>query len=318
MRVFITGAGMIGSYAAAELKAGGHEVTFLDPVPNEAYIRSVVPGTVEIRRGDAADFPTLMEALLSARFDCVIHTAGMIGGLAQRNFWRAMQANVVSTLCVAEAAHLAGAPRVIYCSTHGVYDTDRCKDRPMDESSPTSNDTVYGAGKLSAENILHAASGAYGLDVIILRFSNVYGRGSYVGGSTGGQAFNALIEPVALGQTGAILPAIKGRGEWLYVKDAAVALRLATERSERSGYLVACVGTGTLTTEQDVMEAIRQEVPEARFEEPAVNGPVSRARERFQPYDLGQAREALGYTSQWNLRQGVADYIREMRGARPA
>ena len=316
MRVFITGAGMIGSYAAAELQSRGHEVTLLDPVPNEAYIKSVASGPIDVRRGDAADFPTLMEGMLSQHFDCVIHTAGMIGGLAQRNFWQAMRVNVFATMCVAEAAHLAGVPRVIYCSTHGVYDVDQCKDKPMDESSPTSSESVYSAGKLSAENILHAARGAYNLDVILLRLTNVYGRGYYIGGSTGGEAFNALVEPVALGQTGKILPAGKGQGEWLYVKDAAIALRLAAERKD-SGYLVACIGTGVLTTEQDIVQAVREVLPDARFEEPPVSGPVSRAR-RFQPYDLTHAQQTLGYTSQWDLRQGVADYIREMRALRDA
>jgi nucleoside-diphosphate-sugar epimerase len=214
---------------------------------------------------------------------------------------------------VAEAAHLAGVSRLVYTTTHGVYDFDKCRAAPITEQSPVSSATVYAACKLSAEHLLEALSRAYGLDVIALRLTNVYGRGTYVGGSTGGEHFNALVEPVALGQAGRILPAVKGRGEWLYVKDAARALVLAAERTERSGYLVACIGTGVLSTEADIMAAVRAVIPDARFEEVPQAGPVHRAPERPQPYDLSYARQVLGYEPRWDLRAGVADYIREVR-----
>jgi UDP-glucose 4-epimerase len=249
-----------------------------------------------------------------------VHTAGLIGGVAQRRPWDAVRTNVFGTTYVLEAARLAGATRIVYTTTHGVYDFDRCRDTPITEQSPTTSATVYGACKLSAENLLHAYSRAYDLDVIALRFTNIYGRGLYVGGSTGGEHFNALVEPVASGAPGRILPAVKGRGEWLYVKDAAQALTLAVERGQRDGYLLACIGTGVLSTHEDVMAAVRAVAPEARFEE-VDTGPVHRAPERPQPYDLSHARQTLGYEPRWDLRAGVADYLDEVRmvlRARPA
>ena len=64
----------------------------------------------------------------------------------------------------------------------------------------------------------------------------------------------------------------------------------------------------------DIMAAVRERVPEARFEE-AGSGPVHRAPERPQPYELTQARPTLGYEPQWDLRAGVADSLREVREA---
>jgi len=315
MRVLITGAGLIGSYTAAELCARGHRVVLYDLAPDEAYVRSVVRQPVEIRRGDAADFPTLADLMLAERFECAVHTAGLIGGAAQRQPWKAVQVNVTGTVHVAEAARLAGTERLVYASTHGVYDFAKRTDRPMTEESPLSDATVYSACKLSAEHLLRALGRAYGLDVIVLRFTNVFGRGLYVGGSTGGEHMSELVSGPALGKVGRILPAIKGKGEWLYVKDAARALVLACERQEKSGCLVVNIGTGVLSTEQDLMAAVLEAVPSARFEEVTPSGPVHRAPERFQPYDLARARKTLGYEPQYELRSAIQDYVREVQEA---
>ena len=315
MRILITGAGLIGSYTAAELCAKGHRVVLYDLAPDEAYVRSVVRQPVEIRRGDAADFPSLADLMLAERFDCVMHTAGLIGGAAQRQPWKAVQVNVIGTIHVAEAARLAGTKRVVYASTHGVYDFSQRTGEPMTESSPVSDETVYAACKLSAEHLLRALARAHGLDVIVLRFTNVFGRGLYVAGSTGGEHMNELVSGPALGKVGRILPAVKGKGEWLYVKDAARALVLACERQEKSGYLVVNIGTGVLSTERDLIAAIREAVPAAKFEEVTPAGPVHRSPERFQPYDLALARKALGYEPRYDLRSAMQDYVSEIREA---
>lgn len=312
MQVLITGAGLIGSRAAAELIARGHEVVLYDREPNEAYVRSVVKTPVELRRGNASDFVTLLDVMLAKRFDCVVHTAGLIGGAAQRQPWTALQANVLSTIAVVEAARVAKVGRIVFTSTHGVYDHEKCKNEPINEQSPVASASVYAACKLSAEHLLEAYGKAHDIDTIVVRFANVYGRGLYIAGSSGGQHFNALVEPVARGLAGRILPAVKGRGEWLYVRDAANALTLAAERKERSGHLLACIGTGTLTTEEDIIAAIRRVVPNAKFEV-AETGPIHRAAERHQPYDLTHARRTLGYEPQWHLENGVADYLQEVR-----
>jgi len=315
MRILITGTGLIGSYAAAELTARGHRVVLYDQRPDEAYVRSVVRQPVELRRGDMSDFPSLVDLMLAERFDCVVHTAGLIGGAAQRQPWKAVGVNVIGTVHVAEAARLAGTQRLVYTSTHGVYDFAKQPDAPMTEANPVSDETVYAACKLSAEHLLRAWSRACGLDVIVLRFTNVFGRGLYTGGSTGGEHMNELVRGPALGKPGRILPAVKGKGEWLYVKDAASSLALACERKEKSGYLLVNIGTGALSTDRDLVTAIREVIPSAQFEEVAPAGPVHRAPERFQPYDLTYARKALGYEPRYDLRSAIRDYVREIREA---
>ena len=87
---------------------------------------------------------------------------------------------------------------------------------------------------------------------------------------------------------------------------------LAAERRERDGHLLACIGRGVFHIHDDTMAAVRESVPEARFEE-AGSGPVHRAPEAPQPYGLTHARQTLGYEPQWDLWAGGADCLREVR-----
>lgn len=312
MRVAIVGAGLIGSHAARQLVEEGHEVVLVDALASRDYVEDVVGIPVDLEGGDAGDVAALVDFLLRHRPDAVVHTVGLIGGLAQRAPWKAMQANVFATANIAEAARIAHVRRLVYISTTGVYDIDQCRTEPMTEESPTSSATVYPAGKLAAEHVLEAYGRATDLEVVALRVANVYGRGRYVTGSIGGQSFNALIEPVVTGQPGVVMAGAKGRGEWVYVKDVARAVCLSLLREVSQDFLVVNIGTGTLTTHEDIIAAMVEVYPQATFTELEVAS-MPALRERHQPYDLRLAEASIGYTPRWDLANGVTDYAAEVR-----
>lgn len=311
MRVAIFGAGLIGTHVCKLLVDEGHDVALFDSVASAEYVEEIVGHSVPLIRGDATDFASVMDLLLAHRIDTVVTTIGLIGGVAQRMPRAAMRANVVATMNIAEAARIAGVTRLLYISTTGVYDLDRCVSQPMTELSPTSAATVYPAGKLAAEHILEAYAKATELTVVVLRVANIYGRGHYVTGSIGGQSFNALVQPVAEGRAGVVLAGARGRGEWVYVKDVARAVCLGLKYQGSDDFLVVNIGTGHLTTHEDIINAVRRVHPDAAFDEGPLGG-VGALRQRHQPYDLSFASETLGYTPQWQLNEGVADYLAEL------
>ena len=73
------------------------------------------------------------------------------------------------------------------------------------------------------------------------------------------------------------------------------------------------IGTGEMSTGEDVVAAIQQSVPDAKFE--LTPGPNDDAiiNQRAQFLDLTRTREELGFTSEYDLNAGIADYVREMR-----
>ena len=306
MNVLVTGAGLLGAHSAAALMERGHTVTLLDAAPDEGYVRSVAGTDMRLLTGDVTELRALVE--LTRGTDAVVHTAGRIGPVAQADPHRAFTVNVMGTANVAEAARLAGARHVVFASTHGVYDWDASGETLMTESWPTTARGVYPASKLAAEHVLQAYADAGGLEVLALRFSNLFGRGHYIAGSRGGEAFNELITLAVRGETARVRAQVSGRGEWLYAKDAARAVVAAVERSGIERFTVVNVGSGRLVGPEEIIAAIRAVIPDARFGDPEPPG-----RERRRSFDLATARRVLGWEPAYTLERAIADYISEVR-----
>jgi UDP-glucose 4-epimerase len=316
LRIVVTGAGLIGTHAARRLAESGHRVALYDLAPHEGYVRSVVGAAdVALHRGDVTDLPALAALMAAQQTECVVHTAALIGGVAQRSPYGGFRTNIYGTVCVAEAARLAGASRMVYASTHGVYRLDACRDHPITEDDPKDSSGVYGASKLACEHVLEAYGHAYAMDVVLLRFTNLFGPGLFVAGSSGGQAFHAAVSAAAEGRIAPVLPSLKGTGEWLYAKDAARAVQLACERGNRRGCIAANIGSGLLADDGDVVAAIRAAVPEARFDDRNPPDRPRRSTERYQPFDLATARRELGFEPEFTLGSAVADYVQAIRAA---
>ena len=96
---------------------------------------------------------------------------------------RAIEANVVGTYNVVEAAHNAGVKKVVYSSSASVY--GNAVEEPMTEEHPFNNRTMYGATKIAGEQFFRAFNEQHGLDYVGHRYMNIYGprmdyHGAYV------------------------------------------------------------------------------------------------------------------------------------------
>ena len=96
---------------------------------------------------------------------------------------KALEANVVGTYNVVEAAHEAGVRKVVYSSSASVY--GNAVEEPMTEEHPFNNRTMYGATKIAGEQFFRAFHEQHGLDYVGHRYMNIYGprmdyKGTYV------------------------------------------------------------------------------------------------------------------------------------------
>src|SRR5688572_24411688 len=195
MRVFITAAGMIGCHTARELLDRGDEVTFFDLAPRPDYIARVVKAEVPVVRGDVRELPGVIEAVQAFKPDVIVHTAGLIAGVAQQLPYRGFEINVMGTVNVAEAARLTGVRRLVHASTLGVVDRAAPQTAPITEDFQLGgNDSVYGTSKVACEQVLRAYARHYGLELALLRFAGVYGYGHFAGGSGVGIATFDLVK----------------------------------------------------------------------------------------------------------------------------
>jgi len=311
MKVLITGGGMVGSHAARELVARGHEVTIMDAAPREDYIRQVAGPDVAVSRGDITELPGLLEIARASEPAVVVHTAALIGEAAQLLPYRGVQVNVLGTINVAETVRLLGIRRLVHASTLGVNDLAQPQPAPLPEAFPLgSSGRIYGASKVACEVLLDAYANAYGFELAMLRFAGIYGRGHFAGGSGIGREMHDLVEAGMAG-----LPAVLGKGipasyEVVHVKDVARGVAAAA-LVEPLDQRVFNIGTGRLVTPADVAEALLTVFPNASVD---VGQSRPDRHPRMQPLDLTRARASLGYDPQFDLVSGLRDLVADLQG----
>ena len=171
MRYLVTGAaGFIGSHLADALRDAGHDVVGLDCFTDyyDVELKEENARGHEVLRLDLA-----RDAVDLTGVDGVFHLAGQPGVRSFGDVFETyLDRNVLASQRLFEAAARDGV-RVVFASSSSIYgDAERY---------PTAEDVVprpvspYGITKLACEHLARATARSFGLDVVVLRYFNVYG-----------------------------------------------------------------------------------------------------------------------------------------------
>ncbi len=309
MKVFITGAGMLGCHTARELVRARHSVHIYDLNPDPAYVAAIAgKQRVTTVRGDLLDLPNLMRALAQAKPDVVVHTAGLIGGQVENPPYRGFHTNTVGSVNVFEACQLAGVKRLVHVSTFGVYDWANIRKGPVTEAAPRWGNRFYPSTKVANEVMLDAYENYYGMECVRIRPSGVYGPGHYRGGSGGGIAMNDLVR-ACVGEGPVVLEKRHvGPNDFIYATDVGRGIALACSAKDAPGRAFN-IAVGTNYGPKDFVKALRKLLPgrEITLAEGADQG---KGRPRV---NLSAARSILGYEPEYTLEKGLADYMEVVR-----
>jgi UDP-glucose 4-epimerase len=135
----------------------------------------------------------------------------------------------------------------------------------------------------------------------LLRFAGVYGYYSVAGGP--GVAVQAAVWDAMAGKP--VELNVYESVDFIYAKDLANGIALAVHTSPLL-HQVYNLGSGTLTTIEDVEEALRKIFPEVRMN----RGKLTPARPRM---DITRARSELGFNPEYKLEAGLRDYVAELK-----
>jgi UDP-glucose 4-epimerase len=301
MRVLITGAGLIGCHTARELVERGDEVTVFDFAPRPDYIRHVTGKDLRVIRGDIRDLAALMDAFQQVRPECVIHLAASVGEANIDNVYTGFQVNLVATINVAEAVRLAGVRRLLHASTQALYRGEDPKELLYEDSPLDSRGRVYTASKLACEHVLKTYVAKHKFELALLRFAGTYGFRSVAGGP--GVPVQEAVWAAMAGNP-IVLNAYESV-DFIYAKDLANGIALAVHASPLP-HQVYNLGSGTLTTVEDVEEALRKIFPGVAMR----RGKLTPARPRM---DITRARTELGFNPEYKLEAGLRDYVAELK-----
>lgn len=199
MRIAITGAtGFLGRYLVAQLAGAGNQCRcwYRPSSDRSGFERfesnlSWVPGGLNERDSS----PALVQGC-----DAVVHAALDRPGAGFRgsegDLLRFVEANLLGTIALIEAARAAGTKRFVFISTCAVHEKI-LDDRPLDETHPLWPSSHYGAHKAALEAFVHSYAERDGYSICALRPTGIYGVAHPVSASK----WFDLVKAVAQGQT---------------------------------------------------------------------------------------------------------------------
>ncbi len=314
MAIIVTGAVLVGTHTARCLLERGAQPVLYDLAPNRPYVERIVDlARVPLVRGDVRDLPHLVQVAHEHQADVIVHTAGLIGARVEEEPYSGLQINLQGTINVLETARVLGLRRVVFASTEGVYDRAYAMDpaQRLPETSPYGYNPLYGAAKAASELLGSAYADRFGVDFVALRFSAVFGPGTFVGGSTAGQFMHDLIA-AAVEQRPLRVQPWTARREYTYGKDIGRAVALACF-AEGLQHRIFNIGPGRTYSVEEIVAAVRAVVPGADL---SIGGPPNEALARSlrnSPYDTTRARDELGWTAEYDLEAGFRDYAAWLR-----
>ncbi len=227
--------------------------------------------------------------------DYVVHLAAQTGVIPSiENPFKDADVNVLGTLNLLNYSVKYGIKRFVFSSSAA----------PLGEQTPPLNEekipsplSPYGASKLAGEGYCKAFYGSFGLETVVLRFSNVYGIYSYHKGSVVAEFYRRIIkgEPIF----------IYGDGEqtrdFIYAGDLSRAIVKAIEKRQIGGEIFQ-LGTGVETSVNKLVEYIRDIVEnEIRVEyKPERKGEIRRNYTSIE-----KAKKILGFNPEIDLKKGL-------------
>jgi UDP-glucose 4-epimerase len=305
----IGGAGFIGAFVVRELlKTDVKEVIIYDNFVRGKYEN--IEDSLKDERcsvfplgGDIRDIDILDAAMKDV--DYVFHLSAM-WLLHCKDFPRtAFEVNIAGTFNVLEACVNNNVKKLIYSSSASVYGD--AVEVPMTEDHPFNNKNFYGATKISGEAMCTAFNDRYKLQVIGLRYMNVYGPGQDQ------HAVYTGVVPIMLNKIDANeAPTINGDGsqayDFIYVEDVARCNVAALESDIELGFYN--VGTQVQTTIRELCDTIlRLKNSDLKVTYQPYSADDARALVKNRIGSMEKASAEIGFQYKYNLDDGLMRLI---------
>ena len=314
MRAIVTGgAGFIGSHLVDALVRAGNPVLVIDDLSTgrEANLEAALAEGTDVMRLDIRNGAALREAFVGFHPEVVFHLAAQIDvrvSMAEPS--RDAEINVVGSINVFSAAAASGARRVINTSTGGAIYGEGAP-LPTPETTTGRPLSAYGLSKQTAEQYAGWFRRMHDLDVITLRYGNVYGPRQDPTGDAG------VVAIFCSRLLAGLRPMIFGDGkqtrDYVFVRDI-VAANLAAAGAQGLAHSIFNIGTGCEVSVAELVTAVAQAagVDPALFQ-PEMRPP--RAGEVLRScLDTARARKELHLDEPTPLHDGLKatlDWIRQ-------
>jgi UDP-glucose 4-epimerase len=299
MRILVTGSsGWLGTTLVPRLRADGHAVIGLDPVP--ATTTDIV--------GSQADRALVRAAIGDHKIDAIVHGGALhkpnIDTHGRAEF---VAVNVGGTLNLLEESVAQGVSRFVFTSTTSLMIDRNIRAAQGEEAAWLTEDVnpmprnIYGVSKLAAEHLCRLAHEEHGLPVVILRTARFFPEADDMAH--------------AIAQSGANTKANEFLFRRLTVADASAAHVAALAKAPALGYDLFIISATPPFARGDCVELMRDAPAVVARHFP--DYPAIYARHGWtmfkridRIYDPGHAARRLGFRCGTDFRKVLDDVAR--------
>ncbi|MBM3331450.1 NAD-dependent epimerase/dehydratase family protein [candidate division WOR-3 bacterium] len=300
MRALVSGgAGFIGSNVVAALVGEGHAVTVLDDLSSGDRRNLDSFPQVRVIEGDVRNERDVAEAIKGS--DVVFHLAASVGN--KRSIDSPItdaEVNVLGSLRIMEAARGGKVRKVVVSSSAGIF--GELKALPISENHPTEPDSPYGCTKLCEEKECLVYAKLYGIEVVCLRYFNVYGPNQRY--DAYGNVIPIFVFQMLRGKPLTVFGDGEQTRDFVNVNDVVQANIKAAVKPGLTGAFNVASGTHiTINRLVGLLCEVSGMHPEVRY------GPSRPGDVLHSLADISAARAAFGYSPNVDMPAGLSEYV---------
>lgn len=312
MKYLVTGgAGFIGSHIVETLLAQGASVRVLDNFSTgkrenlEPLVQQFDGNRLEILEGDLRDASHVEEAVRD--IEIIFHEAAFVSvPQSMEEPQTCFDVNIKGTSLLFDTARRAGVRRAVVASSAAVYgDSDAL---PLVEETPLRPMSPYAVSKRVKEMYAELFTSSFGLEVVALRYFNVYGPRQRPD-SMYAAAVPIFARRLLDGKPVTVFGDGGQTRDLINVRDVVRANLIASEHPKTAGKILnICTGVETrLLDLLDVMYELLPNSPSHQFAPP-------RAGDIYRSVGSPQkASQVMGFRAQVSLIDGLKEVIDWMR-----
>lgn len=318
MSILVTGInGMIGLHTAKLLLEKGQAVVGYDNNRNgELAFYPEVADKIRFVWGDITHFGHLLETVELNGVEHIIHLAALRNEVLYKSLpTELLRVNIGGLTNILELARVGKIKRVIFVSSASVYGRMDDPQRPIPEDAPLNPNGIYANSKVMCENLCRAYRNVYGVDVLVLRPSRVYGRLANLDTLEFGNPISSFAYKLLHGIPIEEKSGADFGGDFTYAPDMAAGCYRALITPDPQKWIFN-ISSGIFYRLSDVAAALKALFPRSKISiGPGMHPYITQSPIRG-PLDIRRAKLELAFAVAYDLKASLTHFIETLRQRR--
>ena len=315
MAVLVTGVnGLTGLHTAKLLLGKGIDVVGYDNNRNgELIFYPEIERKIRFVCRDIVHFEHLLQTIEENGVDQIIHLAALRNEVLYKTVpTELLRINIGGLTNILELARIGKIKRVIFASSAAVYGQMDDPDRSIPEDAPLDPKGIYANSKAMCESLCRAYRNVYGVNLLVLRPSRVYGRLANLDTLEFGNPISSFVYKLLQGKSIVETSGADFGGDFTYVRDLAYGCYRALVTPSPQSWIFN-ISSGVFYRLSEVAAALGEIFPKVRISiGPGMHPYITQSPMRG-PLDIGRAQKELSFSVARDLKGSLEDFIETLR-----